>query len=96
MTWAQLLALLARACGEQGDERRVLLVLPDASYHVREVLGGGEGTPALLGFVVYRDDPDTSRRTEETSLLFVRPEQVLRVVVHGYDAAFGGRLGFPD
>ncbi len=96
MSWSDLLGLLARACADQQDERRVLLALPDASYHVREVLPQGSGEPSLLGFIVYRDDPDTSRRTAETSLLFVRPEQVLRVLVHGYDGASEGRLGFPE
>jgi hypothetical protein len=76
-----------------GEERRVLLVLADASFHVKEVLSGS-GSGGLLGFVVYADDPDLSKRSEETCLLFVRPEQVLRVMVRGYDPSDGASLGF--
>lgn len=95
MNWGQVLELLARACAEQGDERRVLLVLPDAAFHVREVVGGVPPEDGgLLGFVVYRDDPELSNRTEATSLLVVRPEQVLRLEVHGVDGVGEGVLGF--
>jgi len=94
VNWAQLHGVLARVTAEQGDERRALLILADASFHVREVLGGVAVADELLGFVVYRDDPDTSQRTDDTALLFVRPEQVLRVMIQGYDAAATERLGF--
>lgn len=93
-SWGELQRLLARVVSEQGDERRALLVLADASFHVHEVLPAPGPEPDLLGFVVFLDDPDTSRRTDETALLFVRREQVLRVMVRGYDAAASERLGF--
>lgn len=95
MNWSQVLELLITACAEQGEERRVLLVLPDAAYHVHEVVGGvppAEG--GLLAFVIYRDDPELSTRTDETSLLIVRPEQVLRLEVRGLDGVSEGGLGF--
>lgn len=88
MNWSQVLAVVTKACAEQGEERRVLLALADATYHVQEPLPGDAGAAGdLLGFVVYADDPDLSKRTDETCLLFVRPEQVLRVLVQGYDSS---------
>lgn len=92
--WPEVLGIAAEACAA-GDARRVLLVLADRAYHVREVLArDARIEQGLLGFIVYRDDPDLAQRSEETSLLFVRPEQVLRLEVLGFDPAEGRRLGF--
>jgi hypothetical protein len=91
VTWAQLLDLLRRACAEQGELRRVLLVLADSRHHVKEVLSTDAVERGLLGFVVWQDDPTGSARTEETKLLFVRPDAVLRLEVEGqpHDATRG-------
>ena len=95
MNWSSVLEVIARACETQGEERLVLLAITDTAYHIKEVVQSGTpGEGALLGFVVYADDPDLSKRTDETSLLFVRPEQVLRVVIKGYDTGAEGSLGF--
>ena len=65
---------------------------------MREVLGqpAPDGKPGdVLGFVVYKDDPALSQRTDDTQLVFVRPERVERVVVTGVED--GGRaLGFRE
>lgn len=93
MDLTEVMAVVDRACREQGDERTVLLVLRDAAFHVREVVGTTRRDADLLGFVVFRDDPDGAARTGETCLLFVRPDRVERVLV----SAPGGRgvaLGF--
>ena len=82
LDWAHILEAMRQA--SSGEERRVLLVLPDTSFHVSEVLAGS-GVGEHLGFVVYADSPELSKRTEETCLLFVRPEQVQRVLIQGYD-----------
>jgi hypothetical protein len=87
MRWEQVLKVVAQACAKQGTERHVLLVLPDASFHVKEPLsleGLEEG--GLLGFMVFGDDPELSRRSQATRLVFVAPAHVLRIVVHGEDA----------
>jgi hypothetical protein len=80
--WDQVIAIMAEACSP--TERRVLLVLSDRAYHVREVLAAP--TPEdgdLFGFVVYTDDPAISATSDEANLLFVRPEQIVRVQVSG-------------
>lgn len=82
--WEQVIAVMAEACSPA--ERRVLLVLSDRAYHVREVLAsptpkGGD----LFGFVVYTDDPAISASSDEANLLFVRPEQIVRIQVSGGD-----------
>lgn len=93
-SWSAVKGVVAEACAST-DERRVLLVLGDASFHVREVLDApGESAGELLGFVVYRDDPERSQRSDETTLLFVRPEEVRRVQVVGYDPNAHHALGF--
>lgn len=96
MTWNKLLQLIGRVCSEQGDERRVLLVLRDASYHVREVVDPDPpGSSGVLAFVVYKDDPALSRRTDETLLLCVPTDRIERVVVTGADRPEAeGPLGF--
>lgn len=96
MTWGQLLQLVSRACAEQGDERRVLLVLRDATYHVKELVDADPpGQDGMLAFVVYKDDPALSRRTDETLLLCVRPDRVERVqVTKGDPTDAEGALGF--
>jgi hypothetical protein len=95
-SWSAVKGVMAEAASAETDERRVLLVLTDASYHVKEVLSGptAENEQGLLGFVVYRDDPELSQRTEDTTLLFVRPEEVRRVLVAGYDSNVNQGLGF--
>lgn len=94
VTWSQLLTLVRRACAEQGDERRVLLVLPDGSHHVREVLSEDVAAGGLLGLVVWRDDPATGARSPGTKLLFVPPDKVLRLEVSGSGPDDAGRFGF--
>lgn len=96
MTWGHLLQLVTKACADQGQERRVLLVLRDASYHLKEVVDAeAPGAEGMLAFVAYKDDPALSRRTEETLLLCVRPDRVERVVVTPKDLPEGeGPLGF--
>lgn len=94
MTWSQLLTLLRRACAEQGDERRVLLVLADGSHHVREVLSDDVAPGGLLGLVVWRDDPATGARTPGTKLLFVAPDKVLRLEVAGGEGELTKGFGF--
>ncbi|MCO5169484.1 MAG: hypothetical protein M9894_24335 [Planctomycetes bacterium] len=96
MTWTKLLQLIAKVCAEQGDERRVLLVLRDASYHVREVVDPDPpGKEGVLALVVYKDDPALSRRTDDTLLLCVPPDRVERLVVTGADRPdVEGPLGF--
>ncbi len=91
LDWGHVLEVMRQA--SEGDERRVLLVLADASFHVKELLGKA-GSGELLGFVVYFDDPDLSKRSEETCLLFLRPEQVVRVMIRGFDPLEGQSLGF--
>ena len=82
LDWGHVLEAMRQA--SKGEERRVLLVLADTSFHVSEVLGDGEKA-GHLGFVVYADEPDLSKRTDEKCLLFVRSEQVQRVLIRGYD-----------
>ena len=96
MTWGHLLQLIGRACTDQGEERRVLLVLQNASYHVKELVDTDPpGQDGMLAFVVYKDDPALSRRTEETVLLCVRPDRVERVLITKADEApADGALGF--
>jgi hypothetical protein len=101
LSWEQVLKVASEAAeAAQEGERRVLLVLADRAFHVREVLAPRPAAPSsegMLGFVVYQDDPELAQRTDDTSLLFVRPEQVLRLQVLGYDPqADGRRLGFPS
>lgn len=96
MTWGHLLQLISRACAEQADARHVLLVMQNATFHVKEVVDPEPpGQDGLLAFVVYKDDPALSRRTEETLLLCVRPDRVERVLVTKADQAGAeGALGF--
>jgi hypothetical protein len=96
VTWTKVLGLITKVCAEQGAERRVLLVLRDVSYHVREVVDPEPpGEDGLLALVVYKDDPALSRRTDDTMLICVRPDRVERVVVTGHDAPDAeGPLGF--
>lgn len=96
MTWTKLLTLITRVCAEQGDERRVLLVLRDASFHVREVVDQAPlGKDDVLAFVVYKDDPALSRRTDDTLLMCFSPDRVERVVISGTDRPDAlGPLGF--
>jgi hypothetical protein len=87
---------MAQACEASEEERRVLLVLADRTYHVREVLGAQspDDEGALLGFVVWRDDPDLTRRSDEPRLILIPPGQVLRVEILGYDPAQVQSFGF--
>jgi hypothetical protein len=96
VTWGHLLQLVSKACVDQGPERKVLLVLRDASFHVKEVVDvEAPGQDGMLAFIAYRDDPALSRRTDETLLLCVRPDRVERVVVTRTDHPDGeGPLGF--
>lgn len=97
MTWTKLLTLITRVTAEQGDERRVLLVLRDASFHVREVVDQSAplGKDDVLAFVVYKDDPALSRRTDDTLLMCFSPDRVERVVISGTDRPDAlGPLGF--
>jgi hypothetical protein len=96
VTWGQLLQLVSRACAEQGAERRVLLVLRDATYHVKELVDTDPpGQDGLLAFVVYKDDPALSSRTEDTLLVCVRPDRVERVqITKGDQPDGGGTIGF--
>ena len=50
LPWEQVLALVAEAAGAEDGERRVLLVLADRSFHVKEVLGQASAADGLLGF----------------------------------------------
>ena len=79
-----------------GTTSPTVLVLRDASYHVREVVDPDPpGSSGVLAFVVYKDDPALSRRTDETLLLCVPTDRVERVVVVGSDRPEGdGPLGF--
>lgn len=90
MDWAEVLALATEAAEEAAEGRRVLLHLRDATYEVKEVLPGAAAGD-LLGFVVYRGDPDVSRRDDESALLFVPRDRVERIVVQGQAS---GQLGF--
>tara|TARA_R110002072_G_scaffold199527_1_gene357217 strand:+ start:246 stop:536 length:291 start_codon:yes stop_codon:yes gene_type:complete len=81
MNWPQVLTLAAEATAQGGAERRVLLELADARFHVKEVITPDVEEGGLLGFVVFHDDPTSSQRTEATRLLFLQPERVLRVVI---------------
>ncbi|MGE0711239.1 MAG: hypothetical protein AB7N76_28740 [Planctomycetota bacterium] len=95
MEWSQVLNVIAEACESQGEERHVLLVTADASFHVKEPLSRGivpEG--GLLGFVVYADDPALSQKTDATRLIFVPPAHVLRILVQGAEAQGSGGFGF--
>lgn len=93
MNWNQLLTLISEACAQGGEERRVLLELADARFHVKETLAKEVEEGALLGFVVYHDDPVRSQRTDATRLLFLSPERVLRVVIDAEQGSEGG-FGF--
>jgi hypothetical protein len=91
-SWDQVIEVVAEACSP--SERRVLLVLGDRSYHVREVLAPpGPGQGELFGFVVYTDDPTVSPTSDDASLIFVRPGEIVRVQVTGEDG-HGKALGF--
>lgn len=97
MTWTKLLDLITRVCADQGEERRVLLVLRDASFHVREVVEQTAplGKDDVLAFVVYKDDPALSRRTDDTLLVCFSPDRVERVLISGTDRPDAlGPLGF--
>ncbi|RMG19129.1 MAG: hypothetical protein D6731_00345 [Planctomycetota bacterium] len=96
LDWAGALGLVAEACATAREgERRVLLVLADRAYHVREVLAGpGRGGEALLGFVAWADDPSLTQRSEDTCLLLVPPGQVQRLEIAGYDPHQEQRFGF--
>lgn len=94
MDWDRLLTLIGEVCASQGEERRVLLVLPDLRYHVHEPLGTRLSEGGLLGFSVFSDDPERSQRTATTRLLFLPPAQVLRVLIEGQQDAGGAGFGF--
>ncbi|MBL4845878.1 MAG: hypothetical protein JKY65_10150 [Planctomycetes bacterium] len=99
MNWTQILTLVAEACastdlGPEGlRERRVLLELADAKFHVSEPLVREVADGDLLGFEVYEDDPASSQRTPTTRLLFLAPERVLRILIDGQQERSGG-FGF--
>lgn len=93
MNWSQVLSLVAEATTQGGSERRVLLELADARFHVKEVITPEVEEGGLLGFVVFHDDPTRSQRTEATRLLFLQPERVLRVVIDAEREPEGG-FGF--
>ena len=100
MNWTQILTLIADACAaaqplEGGliPERRVLLELADAKFHVAEPLVREVEEGGLLGFEVYQDDPASSQRTPTTRLLFLAPERVLRVLIDGHQTHSEG-FGF--
>jgi hypothetical protein len=96
MQWPQILQLMAHVC-EQSEGRNALLVLPAVSYHVKAILNRREGLDEdMLGFVVWADDPQVSNRTEETRLLFVRPDEVKQVVLDSFPPQFTGIVGSPD
>lgn len=93
MNWSQVLTLVSEATTQAEGERRVLLELADARFHVKEVITPEVEEGGLLGFVVYHDDPTCSQRTEATRLLFLQPERVSRLVIDAEQAAEGG-FGF--
>jgi hypothetical protein len=93
MNWSQVLTLVSEATAQEEAERRVLLELSDARFHVKEVITPEIQEGELLGFVVYHDDPTCSQRTEATRLLFLQPERVLRVVIDAEQEPEGG-FGF--
>lgn len=95
MKWSHVLNVIAEACEKNPEERPVRLVLPDASFHVKEPLDREDPAEGgLLGFMVYADDPELSTRTDATRLVFVAPSQILRVVVRGTEPESASGFGF--
>lgn len=82
MKWEQIFDVVSRSCLTQGDERKVLLVLKQGSYHLKSVLTDREQlTDDMLAFEVWADDPTVANRTPTGRVLFVRPDEVRQILL---------------